>query len=405
MRPWPQNVPAIFYTAPLPGWPGSWDWSGAGLRNKDLLMKFADIPSLKPSRDYLTSLRHQKGLPHALLLTGLRGSGVLPLSLAFLRFLYCSDPREGEACQECGPCRKTRDFSFPTIHFFFPRPADPGMVKYWEHKKQWADFVLENPCGHPQAWGEFLETGSKNLLISKEDARFMIQTTKVEVYGDELKTLFIWCPEYLHPAASAALLKTLEEPSKNTFFLMVSHAPQEIMDTVKSRARQLHIPPFSRQNVSDVLALEYGIERERADQVASLSDGDFHQALEMAKHGEPKDFLVFEDWMRSCYASDVVELVGVCQIFSKWSRSQQRQFLGMGTEILRLALHSASLPDRIPLPQERLDFLLRFGKFLSFDQFDRLNLSMSESFAQLRHNANPSSVFMDLSLGICDILG
>jgi DNA polymerase-3 subunit delta' len=48
----------------------------------------------------------------------------------------------------------------------------------------------------------------------------------------------------LEPGGANALLKNLEEPPANTVFLLVSHAPERLLPTIRSRCRLLRLSPL-----------------------------------------------------------------------------------------------------------------------------------------------------------------
>ncbi len=53
----------------------------------------------------------------------------------------------------------------------------------------------------------------------------------------------------LNIAAANALLKSLEEPPPNTFFLLVTSAPGRLLPTIRSRCRTLALPPLDTQHL------------------------------------------------------------------------------------------------------------------------------------------------------------
>lgn len=55
------------------------------------------------------------------------------------------------------------------------------------------------------------------------------------------------------PAANA-LLKSLEEPPANSLFLLVSHAPERLLPTIRSRCRLLRLPPLDGTSMKSALA-------------------------------------------------------------------------------------------------------------------------------------------------------
>jgi DNA polymerase-3 subunit delta' len=57
----------------------------------------------------------------------------------------------------------------------------------------------------------------------------------------------------LEPAGANALLKSLEEPPHSSLFLLVSHAPERLLPTIRSRCRQLRLGPLERADVEAAL--------------------------------------------------------------------------------------------------------------------------------------------------------
>ena len=68
----------------------------------------------------------------------------------------------------------------------------------------------------------------RNLLI------FLHRST----YTKDLKIVFIDNAEFLNVNSSNALLKSLEEPSSNTFFFIIHNDESAIKETIKSRCIQ-----------------------------------------------------------------------------------------------------------------------------------------------------------------------
>ena len=84
------------------------------------------------------------------------------------------------------------------------------------------------------------------------------------------------------PAANA-LLKTVEEPPAGALILLISHEPQRVLPTIRSRCRKLALRPLSPPDVDEVLgslgaefeALDPGLRR----RAAAASDGSVARAL------------------------------------------------------------------------------------------------------------------------------
>jgi DNA polymerase-3 subunit delta' len=58
----------------------------------------------------------------------------------------------------------------------------------------------------------------------------------------------------LEPGGANALLKSLEEPPASTVFLLVSHAPERLLPTIRSRCRLLRLAPLASDVMTSALA-------------------------------------------------------------------------------------------------------------------------------------------------------
>lgn len=84
----------------------------------------------------------------------------------------------------------------------------------------------------------------------------------------------------LETSASNALLKSLEEPPKGTFFILVSHRPARLLPTIRSRCRTLRFPALTPAQLSAMLD-DAGAPCDAASRDAALraARGSFGAAL------------------------------------------------------------------------------------------------------------------------------
>jgi DNA polymerase-3 subunit delta' len=67
------------------------------------------------------------------------------------------------------------------------------------------------------------------------------------------RTVVIDAADDLEPGGANALLKSLEEPPPSTVFLLVSHAPERLLPTIRSRCRVLRLSPLSSGDMEAAL--------------------------------------------------------------------------------------------------------------------------------------------------------
>src|SRR5262249_19606065 len=72
----------------------------------------------------------------------------------------------------------------------------------------------------------------------------------------------------LEPNAANALLKNLEEPPGSTVFLLVSHAPERLLPTIRSRCRVLRLAPLKSDAMAS--ALREALPEADAEEIAAL---------------------------------------------------------------------------------------------------------------------------------------
>lgn len=89
----------------------------------------------------------------------------------------------------------------------------------------------------------------------------------------------------LNPSSGNALLKVLEEPPPRSIFLIVAHAPQQLLPTIRSRCRTLLLRPLATNELRAAIRA-LGAPWAEADETAleealAVSEGSVRRALEM----------------------------------------------------------------------------------------------------------------------------
>ena len=86
-------------------------------------------------------------------------------------------------------------------------------------------------------------------------------------------------PQEASPEAANALLKLLEEPPDGSRFILTSGQPGSLLDTIRSRALPIHLPPLPVTEVAAFLREECSADPESAMRAAKLSQGSIGTAL------------------------------------------------------------------------------------------------------------------------------
>lgn len=77
--------------------------------------------------------------------------------------------------------------------------------------------------------------------ISVEQIRGVGEVLALKAYAGAAKVVIVEPADAMTVQAANSLLKTLEEPPSDTFLLLVSHRPERLASTIRSRCQQVHV--------------------------------------------------------------------------------------------------------------------------------------------------------------------
>ncbi len=215
-------------------------------------------------------------LPHALLLTGLDGSGVLAIAIALSRTLVCEAPRKDgvhvDACGACRSCRQALTLQHPNITIVTALPAGKADIEaelptdVIEELSHQIQLIASDP------YQPFGLTGATQIRIGQ--IRELKRSMALSAAQGGWRVVILHHVENLTTEASNAFLKTLEEPHRNVLLILTSAAPERVLPTIASRCQQMHIPPLDDEDLVVALIKE-GVDAQEATLLAPFAEGDF----------------------------------------------------------------------------------------------------------------------------------
>lgn len=372
-------------------------------------MKFADIPGLADIKARLIDSVKQNHIAHAQLFLGKAGALNLPLALAYATYLHCENRGTDDACGVCAACSKNLKYIHPDTSFVFPfrailKSEDPDQVKA-ETFKQWRSFLLNQPFDDLTGWINVYEGEDKPTSISVETSREIIRTLSLKPFESKFKVMLIWQPELMHSSAANAILKILEEPPPNTFFLLVSNAAEQLLPTVRSRTQTVQVPLLSDAAIDQFLSEKHQVNEDRRSEIIQLADGNLNLAIKLISSTEDHYADKFADWMRSCFKRDYKKLVAFADDFHDLDRLNQRNLFQYGLSLMREALLHRNGAEAISRAKSsELKFVKDFSKVMTVDKIASVNSLISTAHYHLERNGSAKMIFLDLSLQIANTI-
>ncbi len=214
-------------------------------------------------------------LPHALMLDGPRGAGKYTLALAVAQAIHCEHPREEDglpdACGLCANCVRIAEALDLDARIAEAVEAREGLRETDRKETR----ILIQP--HPDVL--ILPPDPPQNLVKVDQVRSLIQNVQ-RLPGQGRKKIYILPKTAFMKEAANSLLKVLEEPPDYAHIFLLTENPAELLPTIRSRVRLLHLHPMRAEELETLLARQRQEwkPKERA-LVARLADGAVGRAL------------------------------------------------------------------------------------------------------------------------------
>ena len=157
-------------------------------------------------------------LAHGLLLRGPQGVGKFNFAMNMAQSLLCQAPLDtGLPCQDCPSC-------------------------HWFHQGTHPDFYRLQPAALTTIEEEKEASKKPARQITVDQIRELSDFSSLSAHQGGHRIILIHPAETMNANAANALLKTLEEPTRNLLIILVSHKPQQLLPTILSRCIALAMP-------------------------------------------------------------------------------------------------------------------------------------------------------------------
>ncbi len=235
------------------------------------------LPWQESQWSLIQSMISNDRLPHALLITGVKGTGIQEFATKLAASVLCEQTTEtGENCQSCAACHLIKASTHP-------------------------DLLLVSPEEEGKA-------------IKVDQIRKLVGFSQLQNHYNQRKVIIISPAEAMNISSANSLLKTLEEPPGDTLIILVSHQPSSLPITVRSRCQKMKV---SASSVHVREWLEGKVEPELIETVLASGCGPlFSEGTEEAEQIPDRSSLL-EDLEYLAYRQqDPVEVA------DKWSKKQ-----------------------------------------------------------------------------------
>ena len=223
---------------------------------------FSHILGQEPALQTLTRALETGHVHHAYRFEGPAGVGKEMAAMALAQALVC-EVGGGKACGQCGACMRALRLSEEE-----PRvPAHPDVI------------LLQRGLYR----GRISANEATGISI-EQVRRIVLERIGYRPHEGRARIFIVRDADEFTVSAANALLKTLEEPGQNTYFVLLTSRPNRLLDTIRSRTLPVRFSPLSDQLVARILQ-DKGLD----PKAALVAQGSVALALDLASEDALKE--------------------------------------------------------------------------------------------------------------------
>jgi DNA polymerase-3 subunit delta' len=194
-------------------------------------MPFSDFHGNAETVQHLRKMLARRRFPHAVILSGARGSGKYTLALMLAQALNCLAPTETDGlpdfCGHCANCRRIAQAADLDARFAEAVETREGLRE--SDKKDTRLFVQT----HPDVL--VIPPDPPQMMIKVDQVRRVIETIYYRP-SEARERVYIFTDSAFMKEAANSLLKVLEEPPEFATIFLLSENPGELLPTIRSRS-------------------------------------------------------------------------------------------------------------------------------------------------------------------------
>ena len=309
-------------------------------------------------------------LHNSWLISGIEGIGKATLAYKFARFLLNADNQHKENYS-------TLDISPQSQVFKLVENNAHPDLKIIERDYTDTDrrkLIKAINEGEPMDEQE-LKGLKKSAFIRVDEVRTINEFFSKRSGNDGWRIVIIDSIDDMNPASANAVLKILEEPPHKALMLLISHNPDRLLSTIKSRCAKLPLKPLSDTQVASLLRrYRPDLSENDVKKVSSIASGSIGKALNYVDN----DALNCYDNLCKLFLSGKAFKISDMMDFAGESSANEDNYYLTQELILKFLSENIKDSGRIPEFYEAWENTIR-----TFSEVERLNLDKKQALINI----------------------
>jgi len=241
--------------------------------------------------------------------------------------------------------------------------------------------------------------------IGIDEIKNIIQETTKKPYEGDKKVIILYKAESMTEAAQNAFLKTIEEPPKGIFIILLCERLENILDTIKSRCQVYKLNRLSEEEMLEFLNNKFGnLSEDELKAVSAFSDGVPGRAERFL---EDKSLMEIRDTV-----ADILK--GVCEgrldktlIYTEFLlkyKSQWQEVLTYFLSYIRDTLiYKETGSKELIINVDKINEIKEIAEMFSFNKLNGIINIIKDTRSKLERNVNATLVFDSMLVKIQEV--
>lgn len=228
----------------------------------------------------------------------------------------------------------------------------------------------------------------------------VVESSNVSPFEADKKIFVMLGVENMNESSQNKILKSIEEPPRNTFYLMCATSVNKILPTILSRVKKIDLDELSSEQICELLKAQ-GIDEQRAMICANCANGNGCFAEKLASDENFIEF--FNNIVLSIYeingSRDVLKF---SNLFSA-KNIDKEEFIDIAVLILRDVMMVLAKKEEFVLCRNLLSKLKQIASLMTIDAVQNLIETCYESKKKLNFNVNSTAVIDNFLFKIAEV--
>jgi len=335
---------------------------------------------------------------HSQLFIDGNGYGGLPIALNFALLLIYGEDSLNIFISKGTKTKKL--LQNPDLHFIYPIYSNKKSKKSLDYIKEWFLFIEKNIYGSYSDWLSEISFENKEGIIGVNEIENLQKHIHLKSFFGGNKVVLIWGIDKMTLAASNKILKLLEEPPKDTFFLMVAEDNFKLLPTISSRCQITYLNPIEDVYIKDYIKknninkINFNTALGSVRKLNSIIKNNYYSdyesliiellRLSFNLNKEKVNIILLFDWV------DKVSLLG---------REKIKDFFYYSVDFLRDAfLLNFNLTELVHFQSSNNFELKKLSPFITEKNFKKFVNLFENSQNQIEQNANTKMLLTEIVL-------